>query len=166
MRRSICCLLILTSSVLLMGFQRCFPHCSKSGLSCINGQLHFQAQHGPGYHQSLYILRNTSGRTVYINHPRQQHAVSAGWHSFIEPHHVSAFSLDEPRFDMICSIRRSFGWLDLNNYQCVPCQKYLQVCRVPNAQFTVGDEGTFWLAENYASTRRLAHKLRLWGLNW
>lgn len=167
MNRMIVFLLLLTACLQVSAQPHCFPQCASDGFSCYDGQVQFKRLHGGGKQQQhLYVVRNTSGRTIHLYHPAQHRALSAGTHTYISAHHVSAFVLDKPRFDLVCSVKRRMGWLTEDNFQCVPCQNVLEICRVPTAKLAIGTEGTYWIAENYQREHGLANRLTLAGVSW
>lgn len=127
-------------------FYRCLPQCHPTKSFFEDGLLVLRNS-GGFEHQSLFVIRNISGRTVFLDHLRQDSSVSAGWGSHIGPSHVSAFILDQPSMPFTCSIKSRKGLLGAP-YHCVPCESVLCVCPIPLNEMLVGTEGTYWVIEN------------------
>lgn len=125
-----------------------FLNCKASSFSFNKGYL---VLHSPNK-QLLFILHNTSNRTLYLDHPDQHLAVGAGWSTKIDAGNVSAFSLDVDRKHMPfhCMVRNHFSFKHHSpRFKTVCCEDFLSVCQIPGTRFLIGNEGTYWVADNY-----------------
>jgi hypothetical protein len=127
-------------------FYRCLPQCHPTKTFFDEGLLVLRNS-GGFENQTLFVIRNISGRTVYLDHTDQNSDMSAGWGSHIGPHNVSAFILDKPSMPFTCSIKSRKGLMG-PPYHCVPCHCVLSVCPIQTADMLVGTEGSYWVIEN------------------
>jgi hypothetical protein len=95
----------------------------------------------PSITPQVYLIKNTSSSTLFMNHIKANPGAGAGWASSIAPGHWSAIAVSETNFSLVCS--KAFQ----GKTQQVNCRA-LQVCQPSRNGLTIQSEGNYWVAED------------------
>ena len=90
----------------------------------------------------LYFINNKAQHGVWLDHPQAKKSASAGWSSYIQAGHWSAFLLSGKDFVLSCAVIQP-GKVD---YQ--PCADVVSICVANNANFKTSPKNSYWLAED------------------
>lgn len=118
-----------------------------------------QMDHSIRRKSHLYVIKSKTNNEIWLDHPPSCQASTSGWTSRLGCGRFSAIKIDVHDFVLTCAVR------DCGQYLCIPCSKVIEVCRVEDAKFLIGQEGNFWVAENYPRPR-LLEVIQLHGFYW
>ncbi len=91
---------------------------------------------------TIYFVKNTSTKSVWLDHPTKHAGASAGWSSYLQPDHWSALLLDKKDFSLTCAVIQP-GKVDYLN-----CEKVLSVCLPTQVTFQSKRKASYWLVED------------------
>lgn len=122
------------------------PFCDQSGLRFSHQQLIFFAAKPHLDKPGLYVIKNTSHNTLWINHVLKNNpGVSAGWASELAPDHSSAILLTRrpTKFAVVCQAQEKTG-----RAVNVSCKKVLRACQFTSYVSHKPITSSYWVAEN------------------
>jgi hypothetical protein len=105
----------------------------------------------------IFLLRNQSQKSVWLDHPGKHTSASAGWSSYLRPGEWSALLLDKKDFSLSCSS------IQPGKVETLDCAQALSVCIPLHFSFTTSKKGSFWLVEG-KSPKDLLKALELHGV--
>ncbi len=107
----------------------------------------------PGVDESrtpkIYFLKNISQKSLWLDHPVEHVAASAGWSSYLRPGNSSALLVNRKNFTISCAVI-SPGKVDY-----LDCEKAIAVCVPKQATMTTNRKGVYWLAEDQSAEELL-----------
>ncbi|MEO8402209.1 MAG: hypothetical protein ABI597_10515 [Gammaproteobacteria bacterium] len=139
MRRAIIVALVFTSvSAFAAGDQKCSP----VEMTSQNNNLILSGVDQK--HQSqVYIFKNLSSHSIWLDHPVEKRSSSAGWSSYLRVGNSSALMVNRKNFSISCEVIKP-GKVDT-----LDCAKVISVCAPNHIEILKTDKkGTYWLAEN------------------
>jgi hypothetical protein len=89
----------------------------------------------------IYLLKNNSQKSLWIDHPTNRAGASAGWSSYLRPGNWSALLLNKKDFLLSCAVIQP-GKVDYLN-----CAHALSVC-VLAKNYVTNRRGSYWLVED------------------
>lgn len=89
----------------------------------------------------VYFFHNTSTQGIWMDHP-SNHAMNAGWSSYVRAGNWSAFLLNRKNFEISCAT------IQPGQVNYLDCSKIISVCSPSNSSFKAPVKGSFWLAED------------------
>jgi hypothetical protein len=94
-----------------------------------------------GPSQQLYLLHNTSDKTLLLSHYQPDPGANAGWASELKPGHWSVLAMDKEKFALSCQKIDASG-------EFLNCNRVLNICDMPEASFPRLTLGAYWVTEN------------------
>ncbi|MDR3478937.1 MAG: hypothetical protein P4M14_13015 [Gammaproteobacteria bacterium] len=88
----------------------------------------------------LYLLKNISSKSVWLDHTAKKPSMSAGWSSYLRPGNGSAILLDKKDFSLTCSL------IEPGKVVSLKCGQAISVC-VAKPLLTKR-KGSYWLIED------------------
>jgi hypothetical protein len=88
----------------------------------------------------LYLLKNTSSKSIWIDHVGKKASANAGWSSYLRPGNGSALLLDKKDFSLTCSL------IEPGKVVSVKCAQAITVCVTKS--ISTKRKGSFWLMED------------------
>lgn len=89
----------------------------------------------------VYLLKNISKKSLWLDHPTKRVGVSAGWATYLRTGRWSALLVNRKEFSVSCAVIQP-GHADYLN-----CGQQISVCA--SKQVTKGGrKGTYWVAED------------------
>lgn len=115
--------------------EKVLSKCSAEGVAFQNNQVIFNADKPT---PRIFLIQNTSGGKVLLNHMKADPGAGAGWASSIDKGKWSALVMAQSNFSMGCMLYSppKFGLID--------CKNVVSVCSIPTSVASSG----FWVAEN------------------
>ncbi|MDR3491029.1 MAG: hypothetical protein P4M12_03160 [Gammaproteobacteria bacterium] len=92
----------------------------------------------------VYFFKNTSAKSIWLDHPNKRASASAGWSSYLQPGNWSALLLDKKEFELTCAI------IEPGKVNYVSCEKSLTICAPAPAVINSTRKGSYWLVEDKA----------------
>jgi hypothetical protein len=89
----------------------------------------------------IFLIKNQSLKSIWIDHPVKHPSASAGWSSYIRPNEWSALFLDKKDFSLNCSV------IQPGKVENLDCAQALSVCKPSHLTYTSSRKGSFWLVE-------------------
>jgi hypothetical protein len=90
----------------------------------------------------IFLIKNQSPKSVWIDHPVKHPSASAGWSSYIRTNEWSALFLDKKDFSLNCSV------IQPGKVETLDCAQALSVCKPSHLTYTsTTRKGSFWLVE-------------------
>jgi hypothetical protein len=89
----------------------------------------------------IFLIKNQSAKSMWIDHPVKHPSASAGWSSYIRADEWSALFLDKKDFSLNCSV------IQPGKVDTVDCAQTLSVCKPTHLTYTSSRKGSFWLVE-------------------
>jgi len=90
----------------------------------------------------IYFVKNTSARSLWIDHPVAHPSASAGWASYLRSGNWSAIVLDRKSFSISCVA------IQPGKADALDCAEMLSVCVPQNMAVKSLRKGTYWLVED------------------
>lgn len=90
----------------------------------------------------VYLLKNTSTKSLWIDHPVKNPSASAGWSSYLRPGNGAALLLDKKEFSLSCSVIAPGKVIAMN------CVDAISLCVMNKGQKNSHRKGSYWLVED------------------
>jgi hypothetical protein len=90
----------------------------------------------------IYFFKNTSDKSIWLDHPVKNASASAGWSSYLRPGNWSALLLDKKSFELSCAM------IEPGKVDYLVCAKALSICNPAHATFHTNRKGSYWLVED------------------
>jgi len=93
---------------------------------------------------NLYILKNRSTNSLWLQHEPKHPSASAGWSSQLGSGHVSAIWMLKPHFYLKCQVANEKGmFVDVSCKKNIEV-KILAICKMPK----LASQSSYWVVEN------------------
>lgn len=89
----------------------------------------------------IYLIKNHSGTSIWLDHPGKRSATSAGWASYLRPNDWSALYIEKKGFAINCSV------IQPGKEENLDCVQALTICQPQHLTYTATHKGSFWLVE-------------------
>lgn len=90
----------------------------------------------------VYFFKNISAQSLWLDHPVEQRAASAGWSSYLRAGNASALVVNRKNFTISCAV------IQPGKVEYLDCAKVVAVCVPKHMSLNVKRKGTYWLAED------------------
>jgi len=90
----------------------------------------------------LYIFKNLSTKSIWLDHPVLHPSVSAGWSSYLRMGHSSALSVNRKNFNLSCAV------IQPGKLEYLDCAKVISICEPKDVNYKSSRKGTYWLSED------------------
>ena len=90
----------------------------------------------------LYIFKNLSAKSIWLDHPVLHPSVSAGWSSYLRMGHSSALLVNRKNFNLSCAV------IQPGKLEYLDCAKVVSICIPKDVIYQSSRKGTYWLAED------------------
>lgn len=90
----------------------------------------------------VYLLKNTSTKSLWLDHPIKNPSASAGWSTYLRTGNGSALLLDKKEFALSCSV------IEPGKVTSMNCVKAISLCLVKKPQKNSHRKGSYWLVED------------------
>jgi hypothetical protein len=89
----------------------------------------------------IYLIKNHSKTSIWLDHPAKRSATSAGWSSYLRPDDWSALYIDKKGFTLNCSV------IQPGKVENLDCEQALTICKPQHLVYSPSRKGSFWLVE-------------------
>ena len=90
----------------------------------------------------LYIFKNLTSKSIWLDHPVLHPSVSAGWSSYLRTGNSSALWVNRKNFNLSCAE------ITPGKVEYLDCAKVVSVCAPKEVIYKTSRKGTWWLAED------------------
>ncbi len=91
---------------------------------------------------TLYLLKNVSKKSLWLDRYTQHPSASAGWASYLRPEQWSALLLDKKELELSCAV------IQPGTVNYVNCVQAISVCVPQHVTVNTKRKGSYWLIED------------------
>ncbi len=91
---------------------------------------------------TVYFFKNKTIQSIWIDHPVERAAASAGWSSYLRSGNSSALLVNRKNFTISCEV------ITPGKVEALDCEKSVSICMVKEVTGISNRKSTYWLVED------------------